>query len=365
MVDAGHFEDLLEHLERDVLAIDRTGDTAIVHLLFRTVHNLKSSAAQAGLSGLAGELHGLEDAMDRVRRGKAPWTTGCYDQVARVIDLVRQNLRGDRPEPEAPAPRTRAEAAPPPVSSRWGAGLAAAELAACDLADAVGLGLYRIEKLFRRGLDRETFLALPVMEDIRELGKLIAIQPAWEAYDQGPEEQVVKFLFASPRTEEELAQVLFDPLLVLSAPRPQPAAPPKARLRIMTIEDDPTTGLLMHYILKLHGDSVLCQTGAEGLALFRAGLEDGDPFDLVVLDLLLPDLHGDEILREIREEEFRRGIHASGRQRCSVIINTSRGDLDQLMESLKNEPDGYLIKPIDMELLVGKVASLKRDRVTG
>ena len=44
MIDCGHFEDLLEQLEKDALAIDRTGDLSIVHLLFRTVHNVWAHA---------------------------------------------------------------------------------------------------------------------------------------------------------------------------------------------------------------------------------------------------------------------------------------------------------------------------------
>jgi len=365
MLDPGHFEDLLIRLERDVLAIDATGDSSIVHLLFRTVHNLKSSSAQAGLAALAGDLHALEDSMDRVRRGRVPWTTACYDQVTGVIDRVRLAIHSGEPETVLEAPREPARPdRPAPAASAWGPGLTQEEEAACALAKAVGLGVYRIEKLFRRGLDQETFLGLPVLEDIRELGKLISIRPSWEVYSQGAEEQVVQFLFASPRSLAELSEVLFDPLIALQEPAPAPpaAARTRERLRLLIIEDDATTGLLMSYILRQHGETVLCETGEAGLAALRDGLELGEPFDLVVLDLFLPDMHGDAILKEIREEEFRRGIH-DPREHCVVIINTANSDVDQLMHSLKNEPDGYLIKPINVALLVEKVEALKAERI--
>jgi CheY-like chemotaxis protein/HPt (histidine-containing phosphotransfer) domain-containing protein len=368
MLDPGHFEDLLERLERDVLAIDRTGDTSIIHLLFRNVHNLKSSAAQAGLPALASDLHDLEEAMDRVRRGKAPWTTACYDQVTRMIDLVRSALHADPQGEAAPLPDgamaadPRGEVAAPAAPGPWGAGLSPKEEAACSLAEAVGLGIYRIEKLFRRGLDEETFQALPILEDIGELGKLIAIHPPWAEYSRGPEEQVVQFLFASPKSAADLAEVFFDPLITLRGPRAGATFRRKAKLKILTIEDDPTTGLLMNHILKQHGDAIVCESGMQGLALHRESLESGDPFDLVILDLFLPDIHGDEVLKGIREAEFKRGIHAPD-QRCVVIINTVSDDLDHLVTSLKQEPDGYLIKPIDIDLLIEKVNSLKAERV--
>ena len=87
MLDPGYFEDLLNQLEQDALNIDRTGDTSIVHMLFRAVHNLKSSTAQAGFVSLSHEVHELEDALDRIRRGKDLWTASRFDQVTKVRDV--------------------------------------------------------------------------------------------------------------------------------------------------------------------------------------------------------------------------------------------------------------------------------------
>ena len=104
MEDLGHFSDLVEVLERDALAMEQSGDTALVHLLFRTAHNLKSSIAMAGFDGLAHEVHELEDALDRIRRGRRAWDGNSFDAVTRVVDQVRQFVLSDAP-PAAPAPR--------------------------------------------------------------------------------------------------------------------------------------------------------------------------------------------------------------------------------------------------------------------
>jgi len=355
MVDLGHLSDLVEVLERDALAIDRTGDTSLVHMLFRTAHNLKSSTAMAGFDALAHEVHGLEDLLDRIRRGQKTWDAGSFDAVMQVVDRVRQAVLEEAPAQPADPPAA-------PQVLRWGLALTGPEADACDQAVAAGQGVYRIDKLFRRGLSREAFLGLPVMEDVRELGTLIAVRPDWEAYAAGPEEQVVKLLFTSPRSAEALADIIFDPLLTLQ-PRAEPAEPAAAvrhpgPLRILVIEDDPTVGHLLHYILKQHGECELCADGGRGLARFRQALEQGAGFDLLILDLLLPGLHGDDILRNIREIEFRLGIHTI-EQRCSVIISTANEDLDQLMRSVALDPDGYLIKPVDMQVLLGKVEAVR------
>jgi len=367
MLDHGYFEDILNQLEMDALNLDRTGDTSIVHLLFRTVHNLKSSTAQAGFTELSREVHELENVLDQIRRGKAPWSATRFDQVTQVIDRARFTLLGVQSGEGLPTP-DKALDPPPPISfsNRWGLALSVGELAACERAEVKGLGIYRVDKLFKKGLPRDIFNTLPVIEDIRELGAPIAVFPSWEAYSEGPEEQVVKFLFASAKATVELEEVLFDPLIVLREPRVRLATGTttgaRETLRFLIVEDDPTAGGLLHYILRQHGDCVLCESGNEGLAAFHEGWERGTPFDLVILDLFLPDLHGDAVLGEIRALEVQRDIRDVA-NRCMVFINTASKDLSQMRQTLALEPDGYLMKPINVDFLIDKIAALKAQRI--
>jgi CheY-like chemotaxis protein len=373
-MDRGYFEDLLDQLEPAALAMDRTGDSAHVHLLFRQVHNLKSSVAQEGLTGLSTEVHHLEDTLDRIRRGRETWAPEHYDLVMAMVDKIRQTLvaaGGEEPTagaeaaPAVPARVPAPVSAPAPAATAYGLPLSAPEAAAVGLAETLGQGIYRIEKLFKRGLDRETFTELPVMEDVRELGTLIAVHPGWEAYDQGPEEQVIRILFVSSRTAAELEEILFDPLITLKAPRSlAPAAPaaPRDTLRILIVEDDQTTGHLLQYILRQHGHCQVRETGEAALAAFREQWRLGEPYDLMVLDIFLPDSHGYDVLKEIRGFEEQRGIRSVA-EHCQVLINTASTDLDEMRHMLELEPDGYLIKPINMDLIIGKLLDLKAARL--
>ncbi len=362
MVDHGYFEDLLNQLEMDALNLDRTGDTSIVHLLFRTVHNLKSSTAQAGFLDLSQEVHELENVLDQIRRGKAPWSSPRFDQVTQVIDRARHTVLGVRPEENLPIRNESDLRSQVAFSNRWGLALSVEELAACERAEIQGLGIYRIDKLFKKGLPRGIFITLPVIEDIRELGAPIAVYPSWEAYSEGAEEQVVSFLFASTKPAAVIEEIIFDPLIVLREPRIQLGAAPKETLRFLIVEDDPTAGGLLRYILGQHGDCLLCESGKEGLATFRESWERGIPFDLVILDLFIPDLHGDEILRAIRALEAQRGIRDAA-NRCMVLINTASKDLSQMRQTLALEPDGYLMKPINVDFLIDKITTLKAQQV--
>lgn len=364
MDERGHFEDHVNQLERDALALEHTADASRVHLLFRTVHNLKSSLAQADREDLAELAHRLEDELDAIRRGRMRWTTLHCDQVMAFVDRIRSALgegatiatREVVLDQEIGAPQTR-----------WGLPLEPGEIAAVEAALGAGAGLYRLDKLFRRGLSRDAFESLPVLEDLAELGTLVALHPDFDRFEAGPEEQVVQFLFLSQRPESELSAVLWDPLICLSEPGAAQilhevplAVEPVHRegLRFLVVEDDPTAGGLLQYILAQHGACTLCETGVEGLAAVEAAFAGNAPFDLVILDLFLPDVHGDEILREIRHQEGQRGLRHP-EARTQVLINTASRDMGQLKQSLGLEPDGYLLKPLNVESLLRRIEELR------
>ena len=367
MMDNGYFEDILGELEPIALAMDKTGDSSHVHLLFRAVHNLKGSVAQVGLEGLSTEVHQLEDALDQIRRGRQTWGSEHYDQVMQVIDKVRLALArtpgpGEQLEPDRSVKAEPVPSRSEPAAGPWGLPLDPEAAGCAQAAIALGQGLYRLDKLFTKGLSRDSFHGLPVMDDLRAFGTLIAVHPTWEAYSEGPAEQVIKLLFASAKGAEALTEVLFDPLIVLREPSAPTPASRRTRLRFLVIEDDPTVAGLLGYILRQHGDCELRETGESGTAAFREAWERDAPFDLIILDLFLPDLHGDAILKEIRAFESERGL-LDARSRSIVLINTASTDLNQMRQSLEQEPDGYLIKPIRVELIVDKVAELKTQRL--
>jgi CheY-like chemotaxis protein/HPt (histidine-containing phosphotransfer) domain-containing protein len=345
--------DLVEQLEHEGMALDKGGDASGVHLLFRTVHNLKSLAAYMGLKDLAATYHRLEDGLDAIRRGREPWTAEWLDRVFQSIDEARAAL-GEAAPPRSP----EAPAAPAPVLGSWGLPLTEADTARMASALLRGLGIYRLEKLFKRGLAKEDFETLPVMEDVAEQGELIAIHPAWEAYAAGAPEQVVKFLFASAKVHEELSQVFFDPLLELQAPEP-PAATTLAgdAIRCLVIEDDAATGALLAHILKRHGACMVAGTARAGYAEFLKAWERAEPYHILFLDLRLPDLSGLAILSAVRK--FEAEHHLPHRQRCMVLICTSSSAHEDIMASLAREADGYLVKPVSPEAIEEKIALIK------
>jgi two-component system alkaline phosphatase synthesis response regulator PhoP len=117
--------------------------------------------------------------------------------------------------------------------------------------------------------------------------------------------------------------------------------------RLLLIEDEPGLVLTLRDRLTREGYSLEnCTDGESGLE--RAARE---PFDLVLLDVMLPRLNGFDVLRELRK----RGVDTP------VIMLTAKGQVVDKVVGLKLGADDYVTKPFEMvELLARIEAKLRR-----
>jgi DNA-binding response OmpR family regulator len=117
--------------------------------------------------------------------------------------------------------------------------------------------------------------------------------------------------------------------------------------RILIVEDEPGMASFIDKGLASRGYATkLCPDGATATAI----ASDSD-FDLVILDLGLPDVDGLSVLREIR----RRG------ERMPVIILTARDDLNDKVEGLDAGATDYVTKPFKLEELLARARVQLRD----
>src|SRR5207245_181530 len=112
------------------------------------------------------------------------------------------------------------------------------------------------------------------------------------------------------------------------------------------IEDDPKTASFLKKGLAESGFAVdHAADGREGLALAKQG-----GHDLVILDLMLPGLPGEAVLREMR----------AGGVRTPVVILTARGQLEERVRGLQLGADDYLAKPFAFAELLARVRAVLR-----
>jgi two-component system chemotaxis response regulator CheY len=132
--------------------------------------------------------------------------------------------------------------------------------------------------------------------------------------------------------------------------------PANGRLRILIMEDDPVSGLLVQRYLDAVGDCTLVADGKKAIEVFERTIETENSYHLLVLDIMVPEIHGKDVLKKIRDLEIERGI--SERKRSRVIMMTALGDSGNVIESFRSKCDAYLIKPIDRKVLLNEIVNL-------
>jgi len=128
-------------------------------------------------------------------------------------------------------------------------------------------------------------------------------------------------------------------------------------MKTLIVEDDFTSRLLLQELLKSYGPSHVAVNGKEAVEAVRLALEAGEPYDLICLDIMMPEMDGQAALRNIRaQEEAREIISSSG---AKIVMTTALADRGNVIEAAKNHCDGFLVKPIQKERLINELRKLK------
>ena len=124
-------------------------------------------------------------------------------------------------------------------------------------------------------------------------------------------------------------------------------------MKTLIVEDEFTSRALLREILKRFGVPQIAMNGREGVEAVRTALEDGAPFDLICLDIMMPEMDGQEALRRIRTLETQAGIDAE--KRAKVIMTTALADRNTVVEAINAQCDYFLVKPIDGRVLLDEL----------
>jgi len=116
-------------------------------------------------------------------------------------------------------------------------------------------------------------------------------------------------------------------------------------MKSLIVEDDFTSRLLLQEILKWYGSIHMAVNGREAVSAVAAALDAGEPYDLICLDIMMPEMDGQQALQEIRKLEEARGILPPGG--AKIFMTTALGRLDNVTRAFRGLCDAYLVKPID------------------
>jgi two-component system chemotaxis response regulator CheY len=116
-------------------------------------------------------------------------------------------------------------------------------------------------------------------------------------------------------------------------------------MRTLIVEDDFTSRLLLQAFLSRYGACHIAVNGKEALTAFRTAQESGQKYDLICMDIMMPEMDGQTAVKEIRALEEAGGTLST--QGVKIIMTTALDDVKNVVESFKSLCDAYLFKPID------------------
>jgi two-component system chemotaxis response regulator CheY len=118
-------------------------------------------------------------------------------------------------------------------------------------------------------------------------------------------------------------------------------------MRFLIVEDDMISAALLKSILSPFGECSVAETGTAAVKAVESSLNNREPYTLICLDIMLPGIDGQAVLRRIRGMEQERNI--LGLDGAKTIMITALGDNRNIMEAFRSQCDGYVVKPIRKE----------------
>ena len=137
------------------------------------------------------------------------------------------------------------------------------------------------------------------------------------------------------------------------APSPQPRT--KRTIRSLVVEDELTSRILLGDFLHQFGECHIAVNGREACEAFGIAQAARRPYDLICLDIRMPEMDGLAAIQEIRRMEAAQGIRSTLGAR--IVMTTAVSDIRSVLKAFNELCDAYLFKPLDIARLQSHLRS--------
>ncbi|MBE1425240.1 two-component system, chemotaxis family, response regulator CheY [Desulfomicrobium apsheronum] len=128
-------------------------------------------------------------------------------------------------------------------------------------------------------------------------------------------------------------------------------------MRILIVEDDFVGRKVMHQLLLEYGECDVAVDGVEAVKAFDLAWEANQPYDVMFLDIMMPNMSGHEALKIIRDKEKERGVTPQNEVR--VIMTSALDDVKNVTQSFfQGGASAYLVKPIERRKVIEELRKL-------
>ena len=124
-------------------------------------------------------------------------------------------------------------------------------------------------------------------------------------------------------------------------------------MKILIVDDELVSRNKMEIILKEYGECDAVENGNAAILAFTEAIDSGLPYDLVTLDISLPDMDGTDVLAVIRKLE---NGNAIPEPLCAkVLMVTSHSEQETVLSSIAAGCNDYIKKPFTLQLITQKL----------
>lgn len=127
-------------------------------------------------------------------------------------------------------------------------------------------------------------------------------------------------------------------------------------MKTLIVDDDPVNLKLFIKYLNIFGQCVPANNGSDAIEKFNHAMNVNIPFDLVLLDIMMPETDGHTALQEIRRIEKENRVPFEKRTR--IIMVTALSDFKHVSAAFNEMADSYLVKPIDKARLLKEINNI-------
>ena len=131
-------------------------------------------------------------------------------------------------------------------------------------------------------------------------------------------------------------------------------------MRILIVDDNYTSRSQIKALFSQYGDCDCAPDGDIAMKLFIAAHEEKIPYDIITMDLDMPDVKGDKVVSKIRNWEKENHIYQdSGSTEAEIIMITASSMKDNIMKSFNYGCEAYIVKPVSRQKVDEIVQELK------
>lgn len=127
-------------------------------------------------------------------------------------------------------------------------------------------------------------------------------------------------------------------------------------MRALIVEDDFTSRMILQRFLSPYGSCDIAVDGNEAVQAYQMAWDEKKPYELICMDIMLPNMNGLEALDYIRNLET--SLAGKYTQKAVIIMTTSKDDKEDVRTAMGKGANWYLLKPVNKQILLNKLREL-------